>query len=226
MKPRLGSQISIRLGDEDVAQLDRLEREFRGVIAKTNLARAAMRLGLTELEHDRTLIASAVAEPEKRKAAVEAAGVFVDAATEERIARRVVELHGKTLKKTAGRFARTSSRPRRQGPGHRRDRWAPLGSCDPGRGRRSPLGSAASVAPAENDRHAACLDPGVARRRPRLAAPRPAPSGARAGRGGGCGTRRTWSTPGQRAGSGSGAGAGRSGSGTRTRTAIRSAETP
>jgi antitoxin component of MazEF toxin-antitoxin module len=40
-------------------------------------------------------------QPRKRGAAVEAAGVFIGAEAEERIAQRVVELHAATLKKLA-----------------------------------------------------------------------------------------------------------------------------
>jgi hypothetical protein len=101
MDRRLDAQISVRLGHDDVAQLDRLEERFGGVISKANLARTAMRVGMTALEKNPTLLVSAVAEPDRRAAAMQAAGAFVDAETEERIARRVIELHGQTLDRLA-----------------------------------------------------------------------------------------------------------------------------
>ncbi len=101
MAAKLGTQISIRLGVDDVAQLARLERTLRGAASKTNLARAAMRLGLTLLEKDPRLVVGAVADPEKRHAALEESITFVGRDAEERIARRVVALHGKTLARLA-----------------------------------------------------------------------------------------------------------------------------
>jgi hypothetical protein len=98
---KLSTQISIRLVDEDLAQLKRLEKALGGVTSRSNLARAAMRVGLTVLEKRPALLVSAVDEPDRRAAALEAAGTFVDAVMEERIAKRVVKLHGATLRRLA-----------------------------------------------------------------------------------------------------------------------------